>query len=281
MTEAAAASGGAASQSPARHVPTDISATGVWAMVQRNRDVYWKTWKTNFIPPLLEPFLYLLSIGYGVGMLVTSKLDPGFGAPVSYRQFVAPGILAITIMQGAFFETTYNSFVRMYFQKTWEAVTATPLSLADVLVGELAWAAAKSAINATLMAVVIAGFHLFPWVWLPAVPAVAFLGGLLFAGLGMIACSIVKGIDGFSFAIYLFITPMMLFSATFFPLGQLPAAAQDVALALPLTHTVAVLRPLSEGAPGFVPVTSLLYLAVGALVFPALAVRMMVRKLDK
>ncbi|MHB8634387.1 MAG: ABC transporter permease [Thermoplasmatota archaeon] len=260
----------------ARRVPaTDLSASGVWAMVQRNRDVYGKTWKTNFLPPLLEPFLYLLSLGFGVGALVAGKLVDG----VSYAQFVAPAILAITIMQGAFFETTYNSFVRMVFQKTWEAITATPLSLDDVLVGELVWAGLKSTINATLMAIVIAGFRLLPWTSVPLVALVAFFGGMVFAGLGLMTTAVVKGIDGFSFAIYLFITPMMLFAGTFFPLDKLPRAFQGLAAVLPLTHVVAILRALCyKGLPA-TPGWGVLYLVAGAVVFPAIAVRMMKRKL--
>ncbi len=253
--------------------PLDLRPGRAWAMVQRNRDVYLKTWKTNFLPPLLEPLLYLLSIGYGVGAFIQTI------GGVPYPQFIAPAILAITIMQGAFFETTYNSFVRMYFQKTWDAVTATPLTLDDVLAGEMVWAALKSAINAGLMAVVIAAFGLLPWWAIPAVVVVAFVAGMLFAGLGLMTSAKVKGIDGFSFAIYLFVTPMMLFSGTFFPLEQLPDIAQKVALALPLTHTVAVVRPLAYGDPTSIPMWSAIYLLAGAVVFPAIAMAWMKRKL--
>lgn len=253
--------------------PLDLRPSGAWAMVQRNRDVYLKTWKTNFLPPLLEPLLYLLSFGYGIGQFV-----PDIGG-VSYKQFIAAAILCITMMQAAFFETTYNSFVRMYFHKTWDAVTATPLSLDDVLAGELAWAAVKSAINAAIMCLVVAAFGLLPWWAIPAVALIAFVAGLLFAGLGLIVSAKVKGIDGFSFAIYLFITPMMLFSGTFFPLSNLPVVAQRIAYALPLTHTVLVVRPLALGHPEAIPAWSVLYLVVGAVVFPAIAVHLMKRKL--
>jgi len=253
--------------------PLDLRPGMAWAMASRNRDVYLKTWKTNFLPPLLEPLLYLLSIGYGVGAFIQTI------GGVPYAQFVAPAILGITIMQGAFFETTYNSFVRMYFQKTWDAVTATPLTLDDVLVGELLWAAIKSAINAAIMACVVAGFGLLPWWAIPAVAVVAFVAGLLFAGLGLMVCAKVSGIDGFSFAIYLFVTPMMLFSGTFFPLSQLPPIAQKVAYALPLTHTVTVIRALATGTPTAILPWSAAYLIVGAVLFPAIAVGWMKRKL--
>ncbi|MEK6985073.1 MAG: ABC transporter permease [Candidatus Thermoplasmatota archaeon] len=255
--------------------PLDLRLSGVLAFVARNRDVYRKTWKTNFLPPLLEPFLYLLSVGYGVGALV------GTLGGVPYAAFVAPGILAITVMQSAFFETTYGSFVRLVFQRTWDAVTATPVSLDDVLVGEMVWAATKSALNTGLMAVVIAGFGLLPWFAIPIVVVVGFLGGLIFAGLGLLCSSRVKSIDGFSFAMYLFITPMMLFAGTFFPLAQLPAGAQAVAQALPLTHVVAVLRPLALGDWAAIPALSAAYVAAASFAAPALALWLMKRKLQR
>jgi lipooligosaccharide transport system permease protein len=253
--------------------PMDVTGRGAWAMVQRNRDVYLKTWKTNFLPPLLEPLLYLLSMGYGVGALVREVNG------IPYAQFIAPAILAITMMQGAFFETTYNSFVRMYFQKTWDAVTATPTSIDDVLAGEILWSAIKSTINATLMSLVIAAFGLLPWAMIPLVSCVALVAGLVFGGLGLMVSAMVRGIDGFSFAIYLFITPMMLFSGTFFPLAQLPVAAQLIAQMLPLTHTVAAVRALAAGNLAGVPLVSVAYLVGMAALTPLLAMTLMRRKL--
>ena len=100
--------------------------SGVGRMMMRNFEVYRKTWYVNAVPPLVEPFLYLLAMGYGLGMLIDTI------GGYSYAQFIAPAIIAITMMQTAFFETTYSSYVRMYFQKTWDACLATPLSADEV-----------------------------------------------------------------------------------------------------------------------------------------------------
>ena len=100
----------------------------VW---QRNRNVFTKTFRVNFLPPLLEPLLYLLSLGYGLGVFVTQING------VSYPRFIAPALLAISIMNAGFFETTYASYVRMYFQKTFDAIIATPLSIEEVITGEI------------------------------------------------------------------------------------------------------------------------------------------------
>lgn len=255
------------------HVRTDLSAGGMWAMVQRNRDVYLKTWKTNMLPPLLEPLLFVVALGYGLGFFVREVEG------VSYAQFIAPAILCITMMQTAFFETTYGSFVRMWFQKTWDAVTATPLSLDDVVVGELVWAGLKSTINTGLMAIVVCLLGLLPpLLILPMLP-LAFVTGLAFAGLGMMFSAKVPHIDAFQFGIFLLITPMMLFAGTYFPLSQMPAAAQWMAQTLPLTHAVAIARPISLGHLDAIPPWSVLYLLVAAAVLPAISVLWMRRKL--
>lgn len=258
---------------PRPRVAMDLSGRGVWAMVQRNRDVYWKTWKTNFLPPLLEPLLYIVALGYGLGFFVREVEG------VPYAQFIAPAILCITMMQSAFFETTYGSFVRMWFQKTWDAVTATPLSLDDVVAGELVWAALKSTINTGLMAIVVSLLGLLPpLLILPMLP-LAFVTGLAFAGLGMMFSAKVPHIDAFQFGIFLLITPMMLFSGTYFPLSQMPKVAWWIAQALPLTHAVAIARPIALGHPAAIPWWSVVYLLVAAIVLPATALAWMRRKL--
>lgn len=238
----------------------DLDARGVWALVRRNLDVYLKTWKTNLVPPLLEPVLYLLALGYGLGRLI-EEVDG-----LSYAAFIAPALLAITAMQGAFFETTYNSYVRMHFQKTWEAIVATPLTADDVMFGEILWAALRAAGNTTVMASVVALFGILSFPSALAIVPIAFLGGLTFASIGLLFTSKVRAIDQFSFAIYLFVTPMFLFAGTFFPLSQLPAWARAVAYALPLTHLVAPMRAAALGRWDPLVPWSLAYLAVGSCV---------------
>lgn len=244
----------------------DLDRRGVWALVRRNLDVYLKTWKTNLLPPLLEPVLYLLALGYGLGRLI-EEVD---GIP--YAAFIAPALLAITAMQGAFFETTYNAYVRMQFQKTWEALVATPLTADDVMFGEILWAALRAAGNTAVMATVVAAFGLLSFPGALAVVPVAFLGGLTFAAIGLLITSKVRAIDQFSFAIYLFVTPMFLFAGTFFPLAQLPAWARGVAMALPLTHLVAPMRAAALGRWDPLVPWSLAYLAVASVVFVLWAV---------
>lgn len=205
-----------------------------WRVWQRNFQVYRKTWKISFVPPLLEPLLYLAAFGVGLGVMVGKV--PFRGGSVDYLTFIAPGLLAVNVMQNAFFETTYASFVRMYYQKTFDAMLATPLTLSEVILGELVWAATKSTLATGLMLAVIAPFGLIAWPSGLLILPLALVGGLAFAAAGMLFTALVPSIETFNLPVFLFITPMFLFSGTFFPLENLPHWAQVLALALPLTH---------------------------------------------
>ena len=118
----------------------------------RNMVVFVRTWQVNFFPPLVEALLYLFAIGLGIGSYV-KEID---GIP--YVNFIAPAILAIAVMNSAFFECTYGSYVRMYYQKSFDAMIATPLSIEDVIAGELLWGATRSVIYVIIMLPVLAAF---------------------------------------------------------------------------------------------------------------------------
>jgi lipooligosaccharide transport system permease protein len=246
---------------------------------QRNFTVYQKTWKISFLPPLLEPFLYLMAFGMGLSALVGS-FDYR-GNEVSYIVFIAPALLAVTIMYNAFFETSYASFVRMYYQKTFDAMLATPLTLEEIITGEIVWAATKAIIAAVLMLGVISLFGLVSYpAGLLLIP-LALLGGIAFGSIGMVFTSMVPSIETFNIPVFLFITPMFLFSGTFFPVENLPIWAQMLALFFPLTHLVSLARSFCMGV--FTPdlLWNLGYLLVFCLGFFPLAVGRMRKRLIK
>jgi lipooligosaccharide transport system permease protein len=248
-----------------------------WAVWQRNKDVFFKTWKTNFLPPFLEPILYLLAMGFGFGMLI-QELPPPWDV-FSYAEFLGPGLIAISAMYGAFFECTYGSFVRMHYQKTFDAIVATPLTLEDVIAGEILWGATKSFINATIVALVVAAFGLMSFPSFLVIIPLTFLVGLLFGAIAMMFTALVPNIDSFNYPFFLFITPMFLFSGTFFPLEILPQAVQDIAMLLPLTHTTILMRSFGLGVYGAVDLVSIAYLVVLTLVTFYAAIWMMRRRL--
>lgn len=248
----------------------------VW---RRNLIVYRKIWKVNFLVPLLEPAFYILAFGLGFQGLI-GELSYG-GTSLTYTQFMAPALIAISIMYNSFFETTYASFVRMYYQKTFDGMMTTPLSLEEIILAEIVWSATKAAAAALLMSLVLGlfGFVAFP-LGLLVVP-LAFLGGLAFGAIGMFFTGITPSIDMFNLPIFLFITPMFLFSGTFFPVGGLPSWAQSAALLFPLYHLVELTRYCCLGRMETNPLLSLGYLLVFMLIFLVLALTSMRRRLIK
>jgi lipooligosaccharide transport system permease protein len=248
----------------------------VW---QRNLMVYRQTWKISFVPPLLEPILYLLAFGAGLGVLVGHIRYQGID--ISYIAFIAPALLAINIMNNAFFESTYASFVRMYYQKTFDAMMATPLSVEEIIAGEIFWGATKAVIATTIMLTVISLFGLISYPEGLLIIPLAFIGGIAFGSIGMFFTGIVPTIELFNLPIFLFITPMFLFGGTFFPIENLPEWARFIAVLLPLTHLVNMTRSLSVGMIDLSLLTGLFYLLACCLFFFPLALYKMKRRLIK
>jgi lipooligosaccharide transport system permease protein len=245
----------------------------VW---QRNWDVFMKTYKVNFFPPLFEPILYLIALGFGLGPLLKSVE----GMP--YINFIAPSLIAISMMNSSFFECTYGSFVRMYYQKTFDAIVATPVSIEEVIAGELVWGATRSLISSSIVLGVVAAFGLVASPLFVLIPLVSFFSGLMFASIAMCFTSLAPNIDFFNYPAFLLITPMFLLSGTFFPLATLPDFVQIIAKAfLPLTHVVTLTRGLISGNLESSMIISVVWIAAVTPVFFILSINLMKRKLVK
>lgn len=245
--------------------------TKVWL---RNWDVFIKTYKVNFLPPFIEPLLYLFALGFGLGVFIEDIEG------VSYARFIAPALISISIMYSSFFECTFSSYVRMYYQKTFDAIISTPVSIEEVIAGELLWGATRSFINATIMLPVIAAFGLIELPISLLIIPFSFLGGLLFATIAMCFTAISPNITSLNYPAFLFITPMFLFSGTFFPLYLLPGPVQYFAMAvLPLTHVVTIVRSLTFGIPSVYLLFNLAWILVVSAIFFMLSVNLMKKRL--
>ena len=248
----------------------------VWKVWQRDFDVFMKTWKVNFFPPLLEPIFYLIAMGVGLGQFV----KPMEG--LSYLQFIAPALVAITAMNSSFFECTYGSFVRMYYQKTFDGIIATPINVEEVIAGELLWGATRSLLSAGIVLAVVAAFGLVSSPFALLVFPVAFFAGLMFSALGMCFTSLAPNIDFFNYPAFLLITPMFLLCGTFFSLSQYPASLQLFAnIALPLTHSVNLTRGLMVGRLEASLLMSITWIAAATPIFFIICINAMKRKLVK
>jgi len=207
----------------------------VWKVWRRDRDVFMKTYKTSFLPPLLEPILYLLALGLGLGGFV--QLING----EPYIQFIAPALVAVSMMFSSFYECTFGSFVRMYFQKTFDAIIATPVNIEEVIAGELLWGATKSLINSSIVLGVIFAFGLAP-----SITPMFLLSGTFFP-----------------------LTAMP---------DLLQVAAQ---LFLPLTNAVALTRALALGSVEFALLLNLGWLLIVTPFFFVLSINLMKKRLIK
>lgn len=250
-----------------------------WRVWQRNLDVFLATWHTNFLPPMLEPVMYVLSFGFGLGSLVGSVTY--MGREIPYLDFMAPGVVAVAIMFWSYFETTYSSFVRMYYQRTFDAIVATPLLVEDVIAGEWLWGGTKALLASGIMTAVLALMGLVSFPSGLVVLPVAVLGGLLFSAVGLVATSLSPKIDSFNLPAFLFIFPMFLFAGTFFPLDVLPGWAHAVALALPLTHVGLLVRGAFLGVWAPSSAWSVVYLLLATPACSAVAIALMRRRLVK
>ncbi len=247
---------------------------GAFSVWRRNWDAFIKTYRVNFIPPFVEPLLYLLALGYGLGAFVEA-ID---GIP--YPQFIAPALVSISVMYSAFFECTYSSFVRMYYQKTFDAIIATPISIEDVITGEILWGATRGTIYATLMLPVLIAFGVVDLPTSLLLIPFALPAGLLFASIGMCFTAITPGIDALNYPSFLFITPMFLFSGTFFPLNILPEALQYFAFGfLPLANVVSVNRAITLAEFSPLILYNLVWIAAVTVLFFLIALRLMRRRL--
>lgn len=214
-------------------------ALAVW---RRNAVMYKRTWKWNILPNFFEPVLYLLSIGIGVGAYISEI------GGTSYIAFLAPGLVCVAAMNGASFEVTYNIYVRLVFEKTYDAMLTTPIEPDDVLAGEVLWAVTRAGVYGGCFFIVLLLFGLAPWPSSLWVIFVIPLTGLLFAAIGMVFSLRIPNIDMFSFYFTLFLTPLFLFSDVFFPLNErLSGTWLWVAEALPLLHPVRLARASFNG----------------------------------
>jgi lipooligosaccharide transport system permease protein len=219
-----------------------VSPRHAYAVWWRNLAMYRRTWKLNVLPNFFEPLLYLVSVGIGVGAYISQM------GGTSYAGFLAPGLVAVSAMNGASFEVTYNAFVRMNFEKTYESMLTTPIQPEDVLAGEILWAMTRATLygGCFWLVTVALGYAPLP-ASLLAVPLIP-LTGLLFAALGISFSLRIPSIDLFSFYFTLFLTPLFLFSDVFFPLQErLSGPWLRVAEVLPLLHPVRLVRHAFRG----------------------------------
>ena len=250
-----------------------------WHMWRRNVDVSLVTWKTNVIPPLLEPLFYILAFGIGLGAYVQKiSFD---GRAYDYLTFLAPGMIAVAVMFHSTFDTMYGAFVRLRYQKTFDAIITTPLSAEDILAGEILSGATKGVFAGTAVLLIVTLFGLAAYPSSLIILPLSALAGLMFASFGLLFAAMAPYIDNLNLPVFLFINPMFLFSGTFFPLDGMPAWVRLLASSLPLTHLVNITRAAALGRLAPALLWDFLYLSVLTAAISNIAIRKMKTRLIK
>lgn len=216
---------------------------GAVHVLEQDLLVYRRVWRGSVLVSFLSPVLFLSAIGFGLGALVNRGSGGVAGLP--YVAFLAPGLLATTAMQTGAIEATYPIMGKVRWDRTYEAMLATPLAIADLVVGDLTWLALRSLLVSAVFYVVMLLFGL-PRGPLSALAVVAGgLTGLAFAAPIYAFSTQQENDSGFSALQRFVIVPLFLFGGAFFPITKLPLLLQLVALLTPLYHGVALARGLA------------------------------------
>ena len=222
-------------------------AWGVACVWLRYYAVFRKSVIYYAVTTFTEPLLYLVSFGVGVASMIGALQTAG--TTLSYRSFIFSGIIAQTLLFQGFYEGAFGAFVRMYYQRVFQAIAITPITLSEVLWGELMWDATKAMVAAEVVALMGVLTGDFAPLSLITLLPVTFVGALLFSGLGLLSAARAQNIEQLSYPQYLLVFPMFLFCGVFFPIENSPPALQIVAWILPLTSVVSMVRTLTLGLP--------------------------------
>ena len=217
-------------------------------IVQRNAVVYRRIWRGSVFSSFLQPTLYLMALGFGVGSLIDPRRAAAIAGGASYLQFLAPGLLAGACMQVASFESAWPVLGKIVWRRNYHAMLATPLAIDDLIVGELLWIGIRLMTVSTAFVLVGVAFgvmRIAPATLLTVLLAV--LTGLAFSAPIIAYAATLQTGNNFNIVFRFIITPLFMFSGVFFPVDRLPAPVQWIAEASPLYHGVQLVRGLTLG----------------------------------
>jgi lipooligosaccharide transport system permease protein len=210
---------------------------------------YRRTWRGSVVSSVLNPVLYLTALGIGLGKLV----NRGNGLGMPYIEFVAPGMLAVVAMQIGTFESSYPVMAAIRWTRQYHAILATPLRVRDIILGHQLYVASRVGMAAGIYLVALTFFDAIRSPWAVLAWPVAILLGLSFAAPVSAFSAWLERDEGFNALFRFGITPLFLFSGTFFPLERLPHVVRELAYVTPLWHGVDLMRHLTLGDPHLWP----------------------------
>jgi len=244
--------------------------TGVMSREVANFRSYWKS--TTF-SSVLEPVIYLVAFGLGLGATIVDRVDG-----LEYVEFVGTGMVATAVIFSSALPAMFGSFVKERFQRTYDAILAAPVDVEELVTAEILWISIRAGVYGCFPLIVSMFFGLDPSPGMLLVPLFCFITAFGFAGFGVATAASVSKIDQFSYVTTLVVTPLFLVAGTFFPIDELPEGFQAAANLNPLHHLVELVRHSAFGfeATDLLRVVALL---VFALALWRVAVRLMEKRL--
>lgn len=246
---------------------------GIYAVWKRNLLFFRHTWMLSVFWIIIEPLIYLFAFGLGIGALI-KKVDG-----IEYFYFFFPALLANTSMMVPFFENTYSSFTKLTRQKTFSTILLTPISVDEIMLGEILWGATKGLLGVLGVCIVAFFFNLIDNFNIIIVLFILMIQSWVFAAFGLFISSIAKSYDYFVYFSSGFIVPLSLFCGTYFPLSKLPFWLSKVVWIFPITHTVRAVRELLLRGGDMWIFINILVIIIYGLIFTNLAISRMRKKL--
>jgi lipooligosaccharide transport system permease protein len=254
-----------------RYPPLRWRLYSVW---YRHMRVYTRNLLSNGFPPFVEPFIFLVGIGLGLGNYITEPIGG-----VKYIEFLGTGLLVTTAMFTSAFECSFGTFIRLEFEKVYDGMLAAPITVNNLIVGEMLWAGSKGLFFSFAVLCILSAFKIVTLPYGLLAPLVGFLTGVMFAALSLLVTSFVKTINHFNFYFTGFISPIFFFSGVVFPIKNLPAPVRPLAEIVPLTHSVRLVRSVCTNNYKPVLLLDLLYIAIFILVVGYFAIRRLRKRL--
>ena len=224
--------------------PGRFEADAVMGVVAREWILYGQSWRATTFAAVVEPTLYLLCFGFGMGALI------GTLAGFSYIDFLGTGIVAVSVMFQSMMPAVINTFIKRRFLHTYEGILAAPVDVRELVTGEALWLAMRSGVYGCVPLLVAVGFGLRPGPGMLLVPFIAFLAGFAFALFGIWISAVIRSVRSMDYVFSGLFTPLFLVAGTFFPLTELPGWVQTAAMANPLYHAVELIRGAVFGGLG-------------------------------
>jgi lipooligosaccharide transport system permease protein len=210
-------------------------------VMSRDVVIFKRYWKATTFSSVVQPTIYLLAFGLGIGAL-KSQIDH-----VKTIEYVATGTVATAVLFSSAFPGMFNTFIRWQFQRTYDAMLAAPVDVEELITAEILWISLRAGVYGLAPLVVGFAFGLDPRPGMLLVPLIGFLTGFGFAAFGVLIAAVAKTIDNFNYVTSAVLTPMFLVAGTFFPVSSLPDGVRQIAQVNPLYHCVQLVRDASLG----------------------------------